>query len=58
MGDNELIRYRAREMAELLKRGRLWEFNYDLVNKVLDHVEVTVDGRLAVIFLTGTRVTV
>jgi hypothetical protein len=58
-GKDELIRYRAREMARLLEeRGRLREFDYDLVNKVLDHIEVTTVGKLAVIFLTGTRVTV
>jgi len=28
-----------------------------LMNQVLDHIEVTADGKLAVIFLTGTRVT-
>jgi hypothetical protein len=57
-GENELIRYRAREMIRLLDRGRIREFDYGLCNKVLDHVEVTDVGRLAVIFLTGTRVTV
>jgi len=58
-GKDELIRYRAREMGRLLgERGRIREFDYLLMNQVLDHVEVTVVGRLAVIFLTGTRVTV
>ena len=58
-GENELVRYRAREMERLLKeQGRIREFDYALVNQVLDHVEVTDVGRLAVIFLTGTRVTV
>lgn len=57
-GENELVRYRAREMARLLEaRGRFREFDYGLMNQVLDHVEVTDVGRLAVIFLTGTRVT-
>ena len=56
---NALVRYRAGEMAGLLEvRGRLREFDYDLSRKVLDHIEVTADGKLAVIFLTGTRVTV
>ena len=58
-GKDELVRYRAREMGRLLgERGRIREFDYNLVNSVLDHVEVTDVGRLAVIFLTGTRVTV
>ena len=58
-GKDELVRYRAREMARLLgDRGRIREFDYGLCNKVLDHVEVTSVGKLAVIFLTGTRVTV
>ena len=58
-GENELVRYRAREMAGVLgDRGRIREFDYGLCNKVLDHVEVTDVGRLAVIFLPGTRVTV
>ena len=58
-GKDELVKYRAREMERLLGEwGRIREFDYGLCNKVLDHIEVTVDGRLAVIFLTGTRVTV
>jgi len=58
-GKDELIRYRAREMGRLLgEKGRIREFDYDLMMRVLGHVEVREDGRLAVIFLTGTRVTV
>lgn len=57
-GENALSRYRAREMIRLLDRGRIREFDYGLMNQVLDHIEVTDMGRLAVIFLTGTRVTV
>jgi hypothetical protein len=58
-GKDELIRYRASEMGRLLgEKDRIREFEYDLALKVLDHIEVTVNGRLAVIFLTGTRVTV
>ena len=58
-GKDELVRYRAKEMVRLLgERGRLKEFDYGLCNQVLDHIEVTEYGRLAVIFLTGTRVTV
>ena len=56
-GENELVRYRAREMGRLLgERGRIREFDYWLCHKVLYHVELTDFGRLAVIFLTGTRV--
>ena len=56
---DELVRYRVKEMVRLLgERGRLREFDYVLCNQVLDLVEVTEYGRLAVIFLTGTRVTV
>lgn len=57
-GENELIRYRAKEMIRLLDRGRIRGFDYSLINQVLDHIEVTAGGKLAVIFLTGTRVTV
>lgn len=54
-----LTRYRASEMARLLEeRGRIRAFDYDLNQKVLDHIEVTADGKLAVIFLTETRVKV
>lgn len=46
-------------MARLLEeRGKLREFDYSLSRKVLDHIEVTAEGNLAVTFLTGTRVTV
>ena len=56
-GKDELVRYRAREMGRLLDRGRIREFDYELMLRVVSHVEVREDGRLAVIFLTGTRVT-
>lgn len=57
-GENELIRYWANEMIRLLDQGRIQEFDYRLMNQVLDHIEVTEYGRLAIIFRTGTRVTV
>ena len=58
-GQDELVRYRARELGSLMQeRGRIREFDYELMNKVLDHIEVTTEGKLAVVFLTGTRVTV
>lgn len=56
---DELVRYRARELGSLLQeRGRIRKLDYGLMNKVLDHIEVTADGKLAVIFRTGTRVTI
>ena len=57
-GKDELIRYRTREMGRLLERGRIREFDYELMLRVLSHIEVTPVGKLAVIFLTGTQVTV
>jgi len=58
-GKDALARYRAGEIARLLEeRGRIREFEHGLANQVLEHVEVREDGRLAVIFLTGTQVTV
>jgi hypothetical protein len=46
-------------MTRLLEeRGRLRAFNHYLSWKVLDHIEMIAGGKLAVIFLTGTRVTV
>ena len=58
-GENELIRYRAREMGRLLgEKGRIQEFDYELMLQVVSHFEVTLVSKLAVIFLTGTRVTV
>jgi len=57
--DDPLQRYRAKEMLELLGEGqRLSVFDYGLSLKVLDHIEVTFDGRLRVVFLTGVKVTV
>lgn len=57
-GKDESIRYRAKEMWRVLDSGRIHECNYRLMNQVLDHVEVTGVGRLAAIYLAGTRVTV
>ena len=54
-----LTRYRASEIARLLEeRDRIRSFDYGLTRKVLDHIEVTADGKFAVIYLTETRVTV
>ena len=54
-----LLRYWAMEMLHMINTGRkLTEFDYELSLKILDHIEVTIDGKLAVIFLTGTKITV
>ena len=46
-------------MTRLLEeRGRLREFDYDLSLNLLNNIYVTAGGKLAVIFLTGTKVTV
>jgi type II secretory ATPase GspE/PulE/Tfp pilus assembly ATPase PilB-like protein len=53
-----LVRYRANEMIRLISEvGRIETFDYKLALKVFNHIEVTPDGKLAVIFLTGTRIT-
>lgn len=36
----------------------LIEFDYHMSRKTLDHIEVAADGKLAVLLLMGTRVTV
>jgi site-specific DNA recombinase len=53
-----LMHYRADEMILLLSEvGRIETFDYELSLKILDHIEGTPDGKLAVIFLTGTKIT-
>jgi hypothetical protein len=53
-----LVRYRANEMIRLLSEvGRIEAFDYELSLKVLDHIEVTPDGKLTVTFFTGTKIT-
>ena len=57
--ENLHIKYMATEMSHLINTGRkLTEFDYKLSLKILDHIEVTPDGKLAVIFLTGMKITV
>lgn len=54
-----LTRYRAKEMLWLLDEvGKLAAFDYYFSLKVLDHMELTPDGKLAVVFLSGIRLTV
>ncbi len=38
--------------------GKLASFDYYFSLKVLDHMELMPDGKLAVVFLAGVRVTV
>nr|WP_319489334.1 recombinase family protein [uncultured Caproiciproducens sp.] len=53
-----LVRYRANEMIRMLSEvGRIEMFDYELSLQILDHIEVTPDGKLAVIFLAGTKIT-
>ncbi len=54
-----LTRYRAKEMLRLIDEvGKLASFDYYFSLKVLDHMELMPDGKLAVVFLAGVRVTV
>ena len=58
-GENLLTRYRAQELMNLIKTGqKLNKFDYDLSLKILDHIEVTLDDKLVVIFLAGIKITV
>lgn len=53
-----LMRNRSNEMNRIImKVGRIENFNHELSLKVLDHIEVTPDGKLCVIYLTGTKIT-
>jgi len=58
VSEDMLVRYRANEMIRLLSEvGRIETFDYKLSLKVLDHIEVTPDGKLVVTFLAGTKIT-
>ena len=57
--EDALTRYRAKEMLRLLDEiGKLMAFDYYFSLKVLDHMELLPDGKLAVVFLSGVRLTV
>lgn len=57
--DDVLLRYRCRRLAELIaERGRIDAFDYGLCIEVLDHMEVTPQGKLRVIFFAGITITV
>lgn len=54
-----LLQYRASELRQLLSGGEtLCQFDYALSLKLLDHMEVTPEGKLTVLFLAGVRLTV
>lgn len=56
--DDPLLQYRAKEIAALVDEGKkLTEFDYELSLKTLDHIEVTPNNKLRVVFLTGTIIT-
>ena len=56
--DNALIRYKAREMIGLFDEvGRIADFDYSLMLKILDRVEVQPSGKLTFIFLCDIRMT-
>lgn len=57
--ENPLTRYRAKEMDELLDTvGRIAKFDYPLMLRTLDYVEVQPNGRLTFVFQSGIRLTV
>lgn len=57
--EDALSCYRAKEMLRLLDEvGKLVAFDYHFSLKVLDHIELMSDGKLAVVFLSGVRLTI
>ena len=57
--ENELTRYHASEMRRILdKIGKISEFDYLLSIKMLDRIELMPEGKLAVVFLSGIRITI
>ena len=57
--DSPLLQYRAGELVRLVNEGqRIETFDYELSLKVHDHIEVMPEGKLAVLLLTGTSITV
>ena len=58
IAEDVLIRYRTKEMLRFLDEvGKLETFDYYFSLKVLDHMELMPDGKLAVVFLSGVRLT-
>lgn len=57
--DSPLTRYRAKEMIGLLDTvGKLKAFDFPLMLRTLDYVEVSADEKLSFVFQSGIRVTV
>ena len=57
--ENPLTRYRAKEMIELLDTvGRITEFDYPLMLRTLDFIEVRAPDKLSFVFQCGIRITV
>lgn len=57
--DNALTRLRAREMIDLLDNvGRLDDFDYALMLRTLDFIEVQAEDRLSVVFQSGIRISI
>lgn len=57
--ENPLVRYRAKDLGILLDEvGRLDGFDYNIYVCTVDRMEVSTDGRVAVIFLAGVRITI
>ncbi|WP_440137571.1 site-specific recombinase resolvase [Lactococcus ileimucosae] len=52
-GENLLHRYHAKQMYQLID---LESFDGKVMNKVLDHISISEDGHICVIFLEGTEV--
>lgn len=58
-GSNPPVRNRALVTAKMLQVCcRIMELDYDLSLKMHDRIEVKTDGKLAVIILTGTSMTI
>ncbi|MDD4474467.1 MAG: recombinase family protein [Eubacteriales bacterium] len=56
---NLLTRYHASEMLRLMdEAGKLAEFDYPLSLRVLDHMELQLDGKLTAVFLSGIRLSI
>lgn len=57
--ENPLTRYRAKEMISLLDSvDRITEFDYSLMLRTLDFVEVRPPDKLSFVFQCGIRITV
>jgi len=57
--ESELTRYHASEMLRLMDEvGKIIEFDYMLSVKVLDRMELMPENKLAVVFLSGIRITI